>query len=411
MSDYAVRAVRCGHQEPDSRIEERLRDVTAPLAGAWERIEKARKILVKTNMVYPPDKVRYFHGRRREHVDDSVMRVTLSLLRERTDAEICVIDTSFWPRAEGALSPEVNFQPLLEEFGARYIDGGEPRLELYDVPGGGLMFDRYLLHSEIREADAFVSVAKLKNHHYMGLTACTKNLFGLPPMEPHGRDRTYFHHLIRLPYVLVDLAKVVDPCLNIIDALLAQSGSEWGGDVRVTDALIAGDHPIATDACAGLLMGHDPHSDWPTPPFRRDRNHLLAAANRGFGTVDTAAIDFESEVSAPMADFDTLEIDPPELVFNWRRTMCEQALYYRDNRERLVDRYAGEYIFLQAGEVIWHGPDPSTAGSRRVLAGSKKEEAIFIKLADPLETEGEHYEVYEENLRMMLDMTGAAAAP
>ena len=67
--------------------------------------------------------------------------------------------------------------------------------------------------------------------------------------------------------------------------------------------LIAGDHTIATDACARHLMGHDPQSDWLTPPFHRDRNSLLVAAEGGFGTVDLDEIDFESEVSAPVGDF------------------------------------------------------------------------------------------------------------
>jgi hypothetical protein len=39
----------------------------------------------------------------------------------------------------------------------------------------------------------------------MGVTLCLKNLFGLPPMPPLGRATAYFHHIIHLPYVLVDL--------------------------------------------------------------------------------------------------------------------------------------------------------------------------------------------------------------
>ena len=71
----------------------------------------------------------------------------------------------------------------------------------------------------------------------------------------------------------------------------------------------AGDHPIATDACGTYLMGHDPASDWPTPPFRRDRNHLLIAAQHGFGTVNLDEIDFESDVKAPLAEFDSVATD------------------------------------------------------------------------------------------------------
>jgi hypothetical protein len=56
-----------------------------------------------------------------------------------------------------------------------------------------------------------------------------------------------------------------------------------GGEGRVGDCLIAGDQITATDACAAHLMGHDPASDWPTPPFRCGRNHLLMAAQGGLG--------------------------------------------------------------------------------------------------------------------------------
>jgi uncharacterized protein (DUF362 family) len=90
----------------------------------------------------------------------------------------------------------------------------------------------------------------------MGITLCLKNLFGLPPIPPHGRVRTYYHHPIRLSYVLPDLGLITQPCLNIIDALTGQSGREWAGEGRIGDTLIAGDHVIATDTCGASLMGH-----------------------------------------------------------------------------------------------------------------------------------------------------------
>jgi hypothetical protein len=264
------------------------------------------------------------------------------------------------------------------------------------------MFDRYTLSACFADADAVVSVAKMKNHAFMGVTLCMKNLFGLPPMiPPSGRARTYFHHFIRLSYVLPDLGLITRPCLNIIDALTGQKGREWGGEGRVCDALIAGDHVTATDACGAALMGHDPASDWPTPPFRRDRNHLRMAARRGFGTVDLGQIDFESEVKGPLAEFDSDRTDASETVGSWRRTACEQGLYYRDHMKELVDRHRGEFIFLQEGKVVWNGPDPANLGSRRILSGARKDQAMWLKLVDPEEREGERFNVYEECLAEM----------
>jgi uncharacterized protein (DUF362 family) len=357
--------------------------------------------VLKLNMMKAPDRIALFEGRRRELVDDAVCRATLRLLRERTSAELVATDTNVETPGQ-LMGTDFNYAPHLREFGVTFVDSNLPPFATYDVPGGGLMFDRYTLSACFAGADAVVSVAKLKNHAFMGVTLCMKNLFGLPPIAPPaGRTRGYFHHVIRLSYVLPDLALITQPCLNIVDALTGQTGREWGGEGRVGDALIAGDQVTATDACATYLMGHDPQSDWPMPPFRRDRNHLLVAAQRGFGTVDLEEIDFQSEVQAPLASFDSQQTDPPPTVASWRRTTCEQALYYQDRRRDFVDRYHGEFIYLQDGEVVWHGPDVSRMGSRRLLSGDKKDRALWLKLVDPDEAEGEQFGVYERSLAGM----------
>ena len=331
---YTVRAERCDHRASPEEIYRTLERITEPLTRSWERLERARRIVIKFNMMHP-DTARH-HGRRQELVDEEVMRAVLRLLRARTNATLIATDTCVHT-ADKTVPSNFESSDVLREFGVELIDAATPPLRLYDVPGGGNMFDRYLLTSCIGEADEFISVAKMKNHLFMGVTLCMKNLFGLPPPNrPEGRVRHYFHHAIRLSYVLPDLAMITDPCLNIIDGLVGQQGNEWGGRPVVPDALIAGDQTTATDACAAYLMGHDPASDWPTPPFRRDRNHLLVAAQRGYGTVDLDRIDFQTDLQPPLAQFDSDQQDPPPIVASIRRTACEQALFYRDERERLV---------------------------------------------------------------------------
>ena len=408
--DYAVRASHCDHRGTDEEIYEILKKTTDPLTRSWDKLERAGTVVLKFNMMH--NAPQYFEGRRRELVDDAVCRAVLRLLRERTSARLVTTDTH--PRDDSYRTPEdFNFRYLLDEFGVEYDDSNAPPFGTYVVPGGGCMFDRYTLSGIFTEADEVISVAKMKNHAFMGITLTTKNLFGLPPQAPpEGRTRAYFHHLIRLSYVLPDLAMITRPCLNIIDGLVGQWGREWGGEGRIADALIAGDHPIATDACGAHLMGHDPGADWPTPPFRRDRNHLLVAAQRGFGTIDLREIDFESEVSAPLADFDSEDTDPSETVERWRWTTCEQGLFYRDNQKRFQDKYAGEFIYLQDGEVVWHGEDPSELDSRRTLSGDRKDSALWLKLVDPEEREGERFEVYEECMRLASgSQAGSGSSP
>ena len=291
---------------------------------------------------------------------------------------------------------------ILDEFDVPYLDGTQPPYKVVGVPGGGQMFEQYGMMQAVVDADAVVSVAKMKNHAYMGVTACLKNLFGLMPTQMPSRPRHYYHHLVRMPYMLADIGRIFNPALNIVDALVGQASSEWGKEPdigRIVDGLIAGDHVIATDAVTAHLMGHDPQTDWLTEPFHRDRNALLAAAEGGFGTVNLDEIDFESEVAPqPEGTFFAKRWDSGDTVYTWRRTMCEQGLYYRDHLREIADKYAGEFILLQDGEVRWHDPEGMLRISRRKLAGKHRNHAMFFKYVDPEDVEGEHYEVYEKAL-------------
>ncbi|HWQ13262.1 MAG TPA: DUF362 domain-containing protein [Roseiflexaceae bacterium] len=403
LKAYAVRAVHCHHQASDEAVYEALRRATDPLERAWARLGQARRIAVKFNQDKASQRVVMLAGQRQQLVSDSVMRAVLRLLRERTDAEIVCADVSFYVMYNGeTLENTCNAAPILRAFGVPYLDGTRPPYRVAEPPGGGLMFRRYTMMEGVLEADAVVSVATIKNHAFMGVTGCLKNLFGLMPGEPHGRPRTYYHHLVRMPGMLADIGRMLDPALNIVDALVGQAGQEWSAhgppEGRIVDALIAGDHVIATDAVMMHLMGHDPRADWLTPPFHRDRNPLLVAAEGGFGTVKLEEIDYASEVAPqPEGTFFAMRTDPPEVNLAWRRSMCEQALYYREN-PHVFERYAGEYILLQEGEVRWHSPEGTIRTSRRALAGRRPDQAMFYKFVDPQEAEGERFEVYERAL-------------
>ncbi len=186
-----------------------------------------------------------------------------------------------------------------------------------------------------------------------------------------------------------------------MDATTGQWGRERGGEGRVCNTLIAGDQIIATDAVGASLMGHDPASDWPTPPFRRDRNHLLVAAQSGFGTVSLDEIDFESEVEGPLNEFDSVEEDPPGIMATVRETACEQGLFNRDRMQAMIEEHGGNFVYLQDGEVKWIGEDPAHIKSHLEFTGKKPGSALFLKKVDPEEQEGELFEAYEDCLERM----------
>ena len=103
-------------------------------------------------------------------------------------------------------------------------------------------------------------------------------------------------------------------------------------------------------------------------------------------------------IPALRAEFNSVELDSHEKIASLRRTASHQALFYRDNFNRLTDRYAGSYIFLQNQEVVWNGSNPEKAGSVQHLSGETETQAVWLKLVDPEEKEGERMRVYEQIL-------------
>jgi uncharacterized protein (DUF362 family) len=404
-SEYTVRALHCDHTVSDEEVYETLKRATAPLTKSWDRLRAAKSIAIKFNQDFATKHMPYFEGMRQQLVSDKVGRAVVRLLRENTDAELFFTDTSVFHKEDHTDTVDsTQMASLMNELAVPYVNANMPPLSTYLVPGGGQMFRQYVMPDRIMQADEVVDVQRMKNHAFMGITLTLKNLFGLMPMrEPEGRARHYFHHLVRMPYMLADIGRLFDPALNIIDGLVAQAGGEWsstGQEVpRITDVLIAGDHPVSTDAVGAYLMGHDPTSDWLTEPFHRDRNSLLVAAEGGYGTVNLDEIDWSSEVEPqPEGVFFAANTDSAAQVISWRKTTSEQALYYRDHMREFVDKYAGEYILLQMNEVKFHSESSYLNVSRRELAGDHPEQGMFMKYVDPNEAEGECFDVYERAL-------------
>ena len=143
---YTVRAAQCDHRADDEIIYQALRRVTDPLDQAWDKLSRARRIVIKFNQDKAQQNVVTFAGQRQQLVSDSVMRATLRLLRERTRAELVCADVSFYVMYNGeTLANTSNVAPLLREFGVAYLDGTKPPYQSYATPGGGQMFGQYTL--------------------------------------------------------------------------------------------------------------------------------------------------------------------------------------------------------------------------------------------------------------------------
>jgi uncharacterized protein (DUF362 family) len=360
MSNHRVSIVRCPSTSDDAEVVRRAEEAVRALGPLDPALRAARKIAVKINAGI--DRVVLTDGKQTELTDPAVVEGTLRALRDLTDAEIVIGDAP----TDGTgfdLYRKLGYPERLKPFAnVRLLDFSEGEMAEVEMRHADPMFRRYFIHRELAEADAFVSIAKMKAHVSMGVTLTIKNLFGWMPPRIYGAPRVYLHdRLIRLPRVLADLAGWMRPCLNVVDGTVALNSSEWHGTPLKPGVILAGTNSVATDAIGMRVMGCDPRADYPDHPFFYRRSVVKLAAEHGFGPLAAEEIEVigprPEEVAVPFTvqKYEE-ESNRPDQI----RSGASCVERYLNDRDALLKRWRGRYLALRGGEVLWDGPDVPT---------------------------------------------------
>ncbi|RIK72364.1 MAG: iron-sulfur cluster-binding protein [Planctomycetota bacterium] len=108
------------------------------------------------------------------------------------------------------------------------------------------------------EADYVVSMPKLKTHHWVGVTASMKNLYGVLPGIKYGWPKNVLHHA-GIPETVADICSTVPRALAIIDAIDCMEGDgPILGSIKPMGLLLIGANLPAVDATAARIMGLEP---------------------------------------------------------------------------------------------------------------------------------------------------------
>jgi uncharacterized protein (DUF362 family) len=200
----------------------------------------------------------------------------------------------------------------------------------FAVPFGGYVFPAYDLNHSYEDCDAFVSLAKMKEHGTAGITLSIKNCFGMTPCSIYGvgagvdepnelpkGNRSMMHSGYRqpskssppekdpassrqggyrIPRIIVDLVSARPVDLAIVEGVKSMTGGEgpWvQGPLAPASpgVIVAGINPVTTDTVCMAVMGFDPMADRGTPPFENCDSTLRLAEDAGIGTRDLHRIE------------------------------------------------------------------------------------------------------------------------
>lgn len=144
----------------------------------------------------------------------------------------------------------------------------------------GVELKSWEFYEDALEADVFINVPIAKHHSLSKVTLGLKNMMGVI-----GGNRGKIHN--RFDQKIVDLNTVIKPQLTIVDAIrmLMANGPVGGNlnDVKKMDTIVAGVDPVAVDAFAATLFGHNPE----------DLGFIREAHRRGLGTMKLKQLKIE----------------------------------------------------------------------------------------------------------------------
>ena len=208
---------------------------------------KGKRVVLKPNLVeYREAKV--------INTDPRVIDAVIQLCKHEGAAEIIVAEGPGHWRNVQFLVKESGLGAVLEKHGVRFVDLNHDEPVKMTNLGRLTGLDYLYLARTVVSAEVFISLPKLKTHHWAGATLSLKNLFGTLPGICYGWPKNELHWR-GIPNSIVDIACTHTPHLAIVDGIVGMEGDgPLMGTAKQVGALVMGADLVAVDATCCRLM-------------------------------------------------------------------------------------------------------------------------------------------------------------
>jgi uncharacterized protein (DUF362 family) len=110
----------------------------------------------------------------------------------------------------------------------------------------------------VAQADYVVSLPKLKTHHWVGMTASLKNMYGTLPGIKYGWPKNVLHHA-GIHETVIDINRSLPPALAIVDGIVCMEGDgPIMGTAKPLGLIGVGANLAALDATLARVIGLEP---------------------------------------------------------------------------------------------------------------------------------------------------------
>jgi uncharacterized protein (DUF362 family) len=211
-----------------------------------------RRVVLKPNLVE-------FDPRGAINTNPAVIAATIEAFRRMDAREVIVAEGPGHRRDNEYLLTASGLHDAMKDTGARFVDLNGDAVRRMTKLSRYSSLDELWLPATVLDADLFVSMPKLKVHHWAGVTLSMKNLFGIMPGSVYGWPKNVLHWAGIQPSILDINATLSVPRFNILDGIVGMEGDgPISGTAKQSGVLVFGADPVAVDATAARLMHIDP---------------------------------------------------------------------------------------------------------------------------------------------------------
>jgi uncharacterized protein (DUF362 family) len=235
-------------------------------------------VLLKPNLVEPRSDAPQIN------THPAVVRAAAEVLRRLDAREVLVGEAPGHHRDTRLVLEAAELGPVLREDRIPFVDLNHD--DVYRVHNllGFTGLDQLHLPKTLRRCDLVLSLAKMKTHHWAGVTLSMKNLFGVMPGLVYGWPKNVLH-AVGISQSILDITAAVRPYLALVDGIVGMEGDgPIMGRPKRAGLLVLGRNPVAVDATAARLMG-----------IPAERIEYLAAASGRLGPIRAGHIEQRGE--------------------------------------------------------------------------------------------------------------------
>jgi uncharacterized protein (DUF362 family) len=233
---------------------------------------KNKRVLLKPNMVE-------FQGDRPIFTNPLVVKAAVELVNYLGAKEITIAEGPGHMRDTEFLLQATGLGAMCKKLGLPFYDLNLDDLVEVQNTDGFSKFTSIWLPKKAVETDAFVSVPKMKMHHWVGITATMKNLLGCIPGRKYGWPKNSVH-INGIKETTIDLQHLLKPVFGLVDGIIAMEGDgPINGTAKKAGFLVLGEDLAAVDATCARTMCVD-LSDLP----------YIQLAGKVVGNVETESI-------------------------------------------------------------------------------------------------------------------------